>query len=149
MDLASALPDSAIRLRVSVPDWRDAVRASGDALVAAGVTTPGYTDEMIATIERLGPYLVIAPGIALAHSRPSESVLRPGISWVSLATPVEFGNEANDPVTVVIGLAALDHDRHLELMAALAAALADSDLMARAQAATTPDQLRAALRPAS
>lgn len=146
MDLTSALPDSAIRLRVGVPDWRGAVRVAGEALVAAGDTTPAYTDEMIATIDQLGPYIVIAPGIALAHSRPSPAVLRAGISWVTLAEPVEFGNQANDPVSLVIGLAALDHDGHVELMAALAAVLADADVMAAAMAASTPDQLRAALR---
>lgn len=148
MELTSALPDSAIRLRVSVAGWREAVRACGAALVEAGVTTPDYTDEMISTIEQLGPYIVIAPGIALAHSRPSPAVLHAGISWVSLAEPVEFGNEANDPVSLVLGLAAVDHDGHVELMASLAAVLADPDRMASAMTATTPEELRAALRPA-
>ncbi|MEA5054700.1 MAG: PTS sugar transporter subunit IIA [Propionicimonas sp.] len=146
MDLASALPDTAISLRVSAPDWRDAVRFAGQALVASGVTLPGYTEDMIDTIDRLGPYVVIAPGIALAHARPSSDVLRAGISWVSLAHPVEFGNAANDPVLLVLGLAALDHDGHLELMAALAQVLADAELMRTALTATAPDQLRSMLR---
>lgn len=148
MDLASALPDTAISLRATARDWREAVRFAGEALVSSGVTRPDYTDEMIDTIDRLGPYIVIAPGVALAHSRPSPAVLRAGVSWVSLARPVEFGNGANDPVALVIGLAAPDHDGHLELMAALAHVLADPGLMAHALTATTPDQLRAALRSA-
>lgn len=136
------LPDEAVRLNVEAADWREAIRQAGAALVAAGVTAPAYTDEMIATVEQLGPYIVIAPGVALAHSRPSPSVNRPGLCWVTLATPVEFGNADNDPVRLVVGLAALSHDGHLELMAALAEALSDEPRLAAAMAATTPAQLR-------
>ena len=72
---------------------------------------------MIETVEKMGPYIVIAPGLALAHSRPSEAVLKTGLSWVRLSTPVKFGNKANDPVSLVIGLAGHDenagsHPRH-------------------------------------
>ena len=44
-----------------------------DALVASGATTPAYTDEMVATVEQLGPCIVIAPGIAPSHRyRPGD-----------------------------------------------------------------------------
>jgi PTS system ascorbate-specific IIA component len=141
------LPDEAVRLRVPATDWRDAVRYAGAALTAAGITQAAYTEEMIATVEQLGPYIVIAPGIALAHSRPSPSVNHAGISWVTLATPVEFGNADNDPVSLVVGLAAVDHDGHIDLMAALAETLADEIRLPKALAATTPEALRAALAP--
>jgi len=144
MNLATYLPDEAIALHAPAADWRAAVTVAGDRLTAAGVTDPAYTAEMIAAIDTLGPYVVIAPGIALAHSRPSPLVHRAGIAWVSLAEPVEFGNAANDPVDTVIGLAALDHESHINLMAALAAVLADPTTMAHARAAMTPDELRAA-----
>ncbi|MFO7690072.1 MAG: PTS sugar transporter subunit IIA, partial [Cryobacterium sp.] len=95
---------SSIATQADAADWRAAIRLAGDGLVAGGATTGTYTDEMIEAVEKHGPYIVIAPGIALAHSRPSPAVLTGGLSWVSLATPVEFGNAANDPVTLVIGL---------------------------------------------
>ena len=139
------LPDEAIRLNVTVEDWRAAIIQAGEALVDVGVVAPPYIDEMIATVEQLGPYIVIAPGIAIAHSRPSPSVNRTGISWVTLADPVEFGNANNDPVTLVIGLAALGHDDHIDLMAALAETLSDEPCLARARAAKTPQELRSAL----
>lgn len=123
--LSDLLPETAIRLGVPAADWRAAVRASGDALVASGATTEAYNDEMVATVEQLGPYIVIAPGIALAHSRPSAAVLRTGLSMVRLAAPVEFGNRANDPVRLVVGLAAPDDSSHVEALATLAGLLAD------------------------
>ncbi|MCU1405303.1 MAG: ascorbate transporter subunit [Glaciihabitans sp.] len=140
MNLAEAL--SSITTHASASDWRAAIRLAGDGLVAGGATTDEYTNEMIAAVEKHGPYIVIAPGIALAHSRPSPAVLKGGLSWVSLASPVEFGHSSNDPVNLVIGLAAIDHDSHIQVMSALAGVLSDSDAMARLLAASSADEVR-------
>ncbi|MFC4555433.1 PTS sugar transporter subunit IIA [Georgenia faecalis] len=140
--LEDTLPSEAIVTGVSAADWQAAIRAAGDALVRSGATTDAYTDEMIATVENLGPYIVIAPGFALAHSRPSEAVLRTGLSWVQLATPVEFGSEKNDPVDLVVGLAARDHDSHLQTMAALATILSDADKLAVLRSTSDPEEVR-------
>lgn len=139
------LPESAVRFGVEASDWRAAVRAAGDALSESGATSPAYTDEMIAAIDELGPYIVIAPGFALAHSRPSPAVHRTGLSWIRLEHPVEFGSPRNDPVELVVGLAALDHDAHLAVMSNLARVLADSEEFARLRATTDPAEVRAAI----
>jgi PTS system ascorbate-specific IIA component len=115
-----ALAPGSIRLGASVGSWQEAVEACGELLVSSGRTTNAYTDAMVATIKELGPYVVIAPGLAMPHARPSEAVLDTGMSLVTLSEPVVFGHKKNDPVTVVFGLAALDHDRHLELLSEFA-----------------------------
>ena len=136
---------SAIRLKVHAADWRDAVRVCGEALVTGGITTPAYTAQMIATVEQLGPYLVIAPGIALAHARPSAAVLRPGLSWVTLAQPVRFGHKDNDPVTLVVGLAAPDDYSHVQALATFAGLLEDASRRAALLALQTPSDVLAAI----
>ncbi len=138
MALAEHLVEDAIAVGVTASDWRDAVRRSGALLAATGVATDEYTDEMIATVEKLGPYIVLAPGIALAHARPSPAVLRPGLSWIQLAEPVEFGHDKNDPVWLVVALAALDHDGHIALMSSLAAVLGNTPLLAALRDADSP-----------
>lgn len=141
----SMLPTSAIQFDGRAEDWRAAIRLAGDGLVAGGITTEEYTQEMITTVEKLGPYIVVAPGFALAHSRTSPSVLRTGLSWVSLATPVEFGNEANDPVDLVVGLAAVDHDAHIGIMSKLAGVLVDPDTLQRLRDSKDPKEIQKAL----
>ncbi len=136
--LSALLPVAAIRLHVSAANWREAVQACGDALVAGGITTAAYSAQMIATVEQLGPYIVIAPGIALAHARPSDAVLRPGLSWVTVAQPVRFGHQTNDPVTLVIGLAAPDDHSHVEALAILAGLLEDETRRTALLAAASP-----------
>lgn len=140
--LGRLLPDTAITIAARVADWRGAVRAAGAALVASGTTTDAYTDEMIATVEALGPYIVIVPGIALAHSRPSPAVRRAGMSLVTLARPVAFGHRTNDPVSLVIGLAAPDDEGHVGALATLAGFLADEDRRQALLHATSPGVIR-------
>ncbi|RSX53371.1 PTS ascorbate transporter subunit IIA [Bifidobacterium dolichotidis] len=144
-DFSTFLPDSAFALDVEAKDWREAIKLAGKGLVDAGFTTDDYTNQMIETVEKLGPYMVITPGLALAHSRPSDAVLHTGLSWVRLATPVEFGNKANDPVSLVIGLAGRDENEHLEVMSAIAKALMDQKKTAQLAAAQSPAEIRAIL----
>lgn len=136
------LVDAAIVLRADATDWRSAVRIAGAALVASGSTTPGYSDEMIRMIEEHGPYVVIAPGLALAHARPGADVLADGLAVVTLTTPVNFGHPHNDPVSVVLGLALRGREGHLESIADLANVFNDSTAIADLAAANTTDEVR-------
>jgi len=140
--LSQLLVGDSIRIAAHAEDWRAAVRVAGEALVASGATDPAYTDEMITTVEQLGPYIVIAPGIALAHSRPSPAVHRAGISLVTLAEPVEFGHRQNDPVDLVVGLAAPDDEGHVTALATLAEFLSDGGRSTALLAAPDPEAVR-------
>jgi ascorbate PTS system EIIA or EIIAB component len=140
--LSRLIAGDAIRIRAHAEDWRSAVRVAGEALVAGGATDPAYTDEMIATVEQLGPYIVIAPGIALAHARPSAAVHRPGISIVTLDAPVEFGHRQNDPVHLVVGLASPDAEGHITALATLAEFLSADDRRTSLMAAQEAEEVR-------
>ncbi|MEU7581340.1 PTS sugar transporter subunit IIA [Streptomyces sp. NPDC041068] len=143
--LSEILPVEAVLLDAPAADWREAVRRAGDLMVATGAATDTYTAEMIENVRENGPYIVIAPGLAFAHARPSPAVLRTGMSWVRLAAPVEFGHEANDPVELVVGLAARDASEHTAAMGALARLLADPDTARTLREAATPQEVHAIL----
>ncbi|MGV9885018.1 PTS sugar transporter subunit IIA [Streptomyces sp. NPDC003006] len=143
--LNEILPVEAVLLDAPAADWREAVRRAGDLMVATGAATDAYTAEMIENVEEHGPYIVIAPGLAFAHARPSPAVLATGMSWVRLATPVEFGHEANDPVELVVGLAAKDASAHTAAMGALARLLTDPDTARALREAPTPQAVHALL----
>ncbi|MDC7336440.1 PTS sugar transporter subunit IIA [Streptomyces lydicus] len=140
--LSDLLPAAAVRLDVRAADWQEAIRTAGGLLVDADATTDAYTVEMLRNVEENGPYLVIAPGFALAHARPSPAVLRTALSWVRLAEPVEFGHESNDPVRLVVALAARDSAAHTDAMAALARLLADPATTRALREAPGPEDLR-------
>lgn len=141
--LAEAFAENSLRVFAAALDREHAIELAGDLLVSSGRVTPEYTVAMVDVLETHGPYFVIAPGIALAHAKPSEFVISSGLSLVTLAEPIVFGNEANDPVELVFGLCAVDHDSHLEMLAELSNLLSDNEAVNILLNAGDTEQIRA------
>jgi PTS system ascorbate-specific IIA component len=136
------LPDEAVVLGATVSGWREAIRTAGAALTASGAAKPGYSDAMVRMIDEHGPYVVIAPGLALAHARPDDQVLADGLAIVTLADPVSFGHPHNDPVRVVLGLAVVSVGGHLESIADIANVFNDASVIEALAEASTPAEVR-------
>ncbi len=136
------LDDRSIVIGAHAADWRAAVTLAAEALANAGIAEPDYALEMIRMIEEHGPYVVIAPGLALAHARPGPLVLTDGLSIVTLAEGVNFGHPHNDPVHVVLGLAITNPAGHLAAVAALANVFNDSHAIDELAAAQSPAEVR-------
>jgi len=127
MDLRELIRPSIVAVNQEAEDWRGAIRAVGKLLVEDGAVEPRFIDAMIRVALEFGPYIVIAPGIALPHARPEDGVIRASMGVITLKTPVCFGNEENDPVQIVVALAALDNKQHVEGLAELAAVLGNDE----------------------
>ena len=98
----------------------EASEAAGDLLVSSGLVLKRYVDEILEIIQTQGPYMVIAPSVAIVHGRPSDSVIKTGASVVIDREGVISGNEKNDPVRVIIGISAKDDAAHLQMLSAIA-----------------------------
>lgn len=144
-EIVELLDSSAIALDHEADDWREAIRHAGSLLEKTEACTDQYTQSMIDSVDKNGPYIVVAPGFAFAHARPSEAVHRTAMSWVRLKTPVEFGHAKNDPVTLVVALAAHDDSAHTQAMQQLAKALGAPKKRAALDQATTPEEVLAIL----
>jgi PTS system ascorbate-specific IIA component len=114
---------------VKVDDWREAIRVAGRLLVDDQAAEPRFVEAMIKVAEDLGPYIVVAPGIALPHARPEDGVLKASMAMITLDPPIDFGNERNDPVYIVVALAAKDNEQHVEGLAEMAKVLGQEDLV--------------------
>lgn len=126
--VSEALPLNAVRIVPSLTSWRDAIVAVGELLENSGRTTAEYTSEMLASLETHGPYIVSAPGIALAHSRPSPAVLETGLALLRVDAGVNFGSR-NDPVRLLFGFAAYDNSSHIDLIKSLAGLLTQPSIV--------------------
>lgn len=133
--------DVAVRLHVVASDWRSAIRHACEPLVSLGAVSVDYADACIAVVEEHGPYIVIAPGIALAHARPEAGVVREALAATALERPVIFGHEDNDPVDLVFAFGSPDAGGHIGMLQRLAKAL-QGGLDARLRAAS--DEVAAA-----
>ncbi len=149
--LADLLPPQAVAAGVQAADWQSAVVAAGNLLVSSGSTRPRYTEHMLAALYQHGPYIVVSPGLALAHAQAPDEVLAAGMCLVQLSRPVRFGHATNDPVQLVVGLASPDHRTHMGPLLQLAGALSTPGAMDTLRRATTAEELHALLvcRPGS
>ena len=50
-------------------DWREAIRMSCESLEADGTVEGNYKEDIIACVEKYGPYIVIMPDVAIPHSQ--------------------------------------------------------------------------------
>ena len=71
---------------------------------------------MIDALHKFGPYIVVIPGIALAHAEAGETVNEECMSMMTLKEPVVFGHETNDPVSILFVIASNTKDKHLEVL---------------------------------
>ena len=129
-----------IRVGLEASDWKEAIQLAGDPLIASGNIEKQYIDDMIRSVEELGPYIVLTKGFALAHSAPCPSVIRSGISLITLKDPVEFGS-SNDPVNVVMCLACVDKTSHIETLQKIARVLMQKGSIERLVESKTVEEL--------
>jgi PTS system ascorbate-specific IIA component len=117
--LANAFGPSSIVLETEQLEFQTAVTKAVNLLVRDGRAQEGYVDEVLANLAKLGPYFVVAPGIALAHAASSESVIETGFSLLHLSQGVVSGSD-NDPVRLLFAFCSPDADSHIELLGAFA-----------------------------
>lgn len=141
MNLRELLRPELVKVNESVQDWEGAIRAAGKLMVADGAVEPRFVDAMIRVAKEFGPYIVVAPGIALPHARPEDGVIRASIAVVQLAAPINFGNKDNDPVFLVVALAAVDNQQHIQGLAELAGVLGNSENVQALKNCTTEKEL--------
>jgi len=135
--LFDSLTQDHIAVNINALSWEEAVDCSGRLMVDTGLTQISYIEAMINTIKSIGPYCVIAPGIAMPHARPGNGVIQTGFSLITLEQAVEFGNKTNDPVDIVIGLAALDKETHITALKEIAICFSDDTFNHNLRAAKT------------
>lgn len=92
--------------------WQEAIRIAGMLLPDNGNSKEQYIQEMIRCVEENGPYIVIAPGIALAHAAPPAPDIPFSASMACFTPPVVFHSKDNDPVWCVIALQATNQEEH-------------------------------------
>lgn len=135
-----------IRCRVPARSRDEVLQLTGELLEDAGLTEPRYTRAMAEVIDELGPYIVIAPGVALPHARPERGVRKAGLVLLTLAEPVAFGDSENDPVWLAIGLAGTDDRAHENALSEIALVLTVPEAMDAIRSANDADEILAAIQ---
>lgn len=114
--LKAILSEDAIQVLDNVTDWSTAVKQASQPLLKSGAITSVYVDNMIQSVKKNGPYMVLTDYFALMHARPGEGVQRAGMSLLVTKKPVDL---AGKPVKVFLVMAATDNTSHLKHLQAV------------------------------
>lgn len=117
--LKDLLTEEMIQLADHVDNWEEAIQLASRPLLEKDYITEGYIKAMITDIKELGPYIVIAPKIAIPHSRPENGVNELGMSALILQESVKFSEKDKHQANLLFVLAAVDNETHLKALAQL------------------------------
>ena len=141
VNLNEFIPEGCVQFS-DAESFLDAASLAAELLVTAGIAHKTYPSEVVEIINQQGPYMVIAPHLAIVHGRPSEhssstaaSILIGKSGWVS-------GNEKNDPVQIVFAISATDDEQHLEMLRTLSAFLVIPSVISDLQKSSTVSEVR-------
>lgn len=105
----------------SFDSWQDAVTASYQGMLDKNIINKEYIDEVINSIVEFGPYVVIAPQVAMPHSTcGSKNVTGTAFSFMRVKQPVVFDREDDSKnARLFFSFAAEAEDAHLKSMVQL------------------------------
>ncbi len=125
--------------------WQEAIRKCCEPLVETGIATADYAEEIIACIEKYGPYVVILPDIALPHSTENaKGALGTAIGFMHSKETVEFapGNSEKD-AHIFFTLSSTNPDEHMENMQRLYTVLTNEAALEALKKIEKPEDLLA------
>ncbi len=131
-----------IQVLVECNTWEDAIHKAAKPLLEKGYIDTKYIDSIFEKIKLHGPYMVIAPGIAMPHAGIGDgSVNKTSLSIMTLKNPVKFNHEKNDPVHTVIFLAATDNHTHIETLVHLLEILSVKENIEKLTTSSTQNEI--------
>lgn len=139
--LNDLLTRDTIKLNVVCRDWMDAIARGTEPLEKKGYVDKDYKDKIYKNFEELGTYMVVAPGIMLSHARPGDGVNQLAMSLITLEPPINFGSKQNDPVRLVVTLAAKDNNNHLNALSQLMNLFMNGDDLKRVMEASDKEEV--------
>ena len=121
--------------------WQEAVRAACHPLLADGTIEPEYPEAIIAKVEELGPYIVIAPDICIPHAQEGVGVNDTAVCFMKTERPVSFSDDGEHDARLFFVLASTNNAIHLQNLSEMAETLSDEDFVARLLQAKSPEDL--------
>jgi ascorbate PTS system EIIA or EIIAB component len=125
--LNELLTEDMIQFETRISNWKEAIAKAAEPLLKNGYIKQSYIDKMIENVEKIGPYFIIHPELAIPHARPEFGVQKLGMSFLKIEEPTYLLNEEKNAVKVFICLAAIDNTTHLKALAQLTKLLGNKE----------------------
>lgn len=108
----------------SVKDWKEAIKIASKPLLEDNSIEELYIENMIKSVEKYGPYIVLADRFALPHASSKEGVNKLAMSLLIVEDEVDL---LGKPVNIFMVLAAIDNTTHIRALASLSEMMYDEE----------------------
>lgn len=122
-------------------NWEDAIIQACKPLLEQNAIQAIYQDLIIENIKKFGPYIVIAPNIAIPHAQEKQGVNETCMAFMKTEVPVKFSDNPEHNAQLFFVLASTNNDLHLENLCELVEFLENKDIVEKLEKAKTREDL--------
>ena len=125
--------------------WQEAIRLSTLSLVVDGTVTEDFYKQIIACVEKYGPYIVFEHNIAMPHTQENaDGALKTGVGFMVSKKLIDFGTDEDGEekkANVFFTLSTTNPDEHLANISQLSEIFMNDELIDALAAAETPEDI--------
>ena len=129
----------------SVPSWQEGVRLSTESLIETGYVEPDYYKQIVACIEKYGPYMVYDHEIAMPHTQESAvGAIKTAVGFMRVKETVDFGEDEDGEkkhAKLFFTLVANDPSEHMDNIVDLMSIFTNDPLIDALLEANTPEDI--------
>lgn len=109
--LESLKSNSSVQIKKEAKNWQEAIRLLMAPLYSNGAIEEKYIDAIINRTKEIGPFYILAPGLAMPHERGIMGAKKDAFSFLTLKEPVKF--DSGEEVDIFIGFSATNDEVHV------------------------------------
>ena len=125
--------------------WQEAIRLSLEPMVADGTVSPDYYKQIVACIEKYGPYVVFDHNVAMPHATENaDGAWKTGVGFMVTRKMIDFGEDEDGEkkeANLFFTLSSANPDEHMENIAQLTTVFTNDKLLDALAAAKTPEDI--------
>lgn len=125
--------------------WQEAIRLSAESLVADGSVDADYYKQIVACVEKYGPYVVFEHHVAMPHTQENATgAHKTGIGFMVSEKLIDFGEDEDGEkkeANLFFTLSSTNPDEHMDNIQQLAEIFMNEELLDALAAARTPEEI--------
>jgi transcriptional antiterminator/mannitol/fructose-specific phosphotransferase system IIA component (Ntr-type) len=141
--LTKLITENHITFQNDPTSWQSSIKKCFAPLQADHIITTDYAKRIIDLTNEKGPYMHLGNGVFLAHATPNDGVNELGISLFIAEKPISVmvDNFQSATINIIIGLAPIDQQSHLNALAQLLQKLQNTTWLQNLKNATNKDEV--------
>ena len=125
--------------------WEDAVEAACKPLIKEGAIEKEYVNSIIESVNKYGPYIVIAPNICIPHAQEGKGVNETAICFMRTEETIHFSDDPEQDARLFFVLASTNNEHHMNNLVNMVSLIEDPQVVDKLLNASCVEDLKSIL----